>query len=78
MELRKDFLYREDQPHGWYVHRSVILSDVVPELRNAGGGVTEDKLHANVNDAIDEAIIFCELKLHETAVHIKKLNKLRE
>ena len=63
------------QGAGWFVHNSVRLIDIVPEWRQAGGGVRGEELTPDISESFDKAIAYTERHIAEAESHLKKLHR---
>jgi hypothetical protein len=59
----------------WYVANSSILSDIKPQWRRTGGGVTEDEMLDSKSKAYDRAIAYTEQRIESAKHHIKVLER---
>jgi len=64
------------QGAGWHVPHSVVLKDIVPQFRYAGGGVCREGLSA-LPASIDMAIKYTKQHIAEAEAHLRKLEKAK-
>jgi len=73
--------YRQDSfdsdTAGWYVHNSIYVKDIYPIFREPGGGVTNESLLDNVEDALDRAIGYAKQSISTAEKHHTKLVKAK-
>lgn len=76
-----DMCYQQDSfdsdSAGWYVHNSIYVKDIYPVFREPGGGVTENALLKNVEDALDRAMTYTEASISTAKKHRNKLVKAK-
>ena len=57
----------------WYAVNSIVIGDIRPIQRKAGGGVTEDMLTDSKNEAIDQCVIYLRQCIAKAEKRIKWL-----
>jgi hypothetical protein len=60
----------DDKEAGWYVHNSVIASDIAPVWRKGGGGVLDEHLDDDLETALTKAVRYLENNIANAKKHL--------